>query len=128
MMQVFEIPGRLDGLNEYTNACRSHWSKGSKMKEANETIVRYCIRGAKLKPMAGKVAVRITWVEGIMPGRRQFRPRDRDNIAFAKKFVMDALVSEGILKDDNWDRVVSYTDAFRLNRNNPRIIVELEEV
>ena len=78
--------------------------------------------------MAGKVAVTITWIEGLKPGAEKFCPRDRDNIAFAKKFIMDALVECGILKDDSWNRVVSYTDVFRANRENPRIIVELEEV
>ncbi|MBQ9785090.1 MAG: RusA family crossover junction endodeoxyribonuclease [Clostridia bacterium] len=128
MKQVFEIQGALDGLNEYTRACRSHWSKGGKMKKANEQIVVMNIRAAKLKPMSGKVAVTITWIEGILPGRERFRPRDRDNIAFAKKFIMDALVSEGILKNDDWNSVISYTDVFRVNRSNPRIIIEIEEV
>ena len=127
MRQTFEIPGRLDGLNEYTNANRSHWSSGKSMKSDQEVVV-WAIKKARLKPMAGTVAVTITWVEGLKPGAKQFRPRDRDNISFAKKFIMDALVEQGVLKDDSWNRVVSYTDLFRINRENPRIIVEIEEI
>lgn len=128
MRQTFEITGRLDGLNEYTRANRGHWSKGRDMKRDNQQIVGWAIKAAKLKPMAGQVAVTITWVEGLKPDAKQFKPRDRDNISFAKKFIMDALVEQGILKDDSWNRVVSYTDLFRINRNNPRIIVTLDEI
>lgn len=127
MIQQFEIPGTLDGLNEYTSACNYHYHEGAKMKRRNQDVVGWAIRAAHLKPMYGRVSVTITWVEGLRPGRERFRPRDRDNIAFAKKFVMDALVETGILKDDSWNRVISYTDEFRINRNNPRIIVTLEE-
>lgn len=128
MRQQFEIPGRLDGLNEYTNANRGSWSSGRDMKRDNQEVVGWAIKAAKLKPMAGRIAVTITWVEGLKPGAKQFRPRDRDNIAFAKKFIMDALVEQGVIKDDSWNRVVSYTDLFRINRENPRIIVEIEEI
>lgn len=127
MIQRFEIKGALDGLNEYTKACNNHYHDGAKMKRRNQEVVSRAIKEASLKPMYGRVSVTITWVEGLRPDRERFRPRDRDNIAFAKKFVMDALVEAGILKDDSWNRVISYTDEFRINRNNPRIIVTLEE-
>lgn len=125
MRQTFEVPGALDGLNEYTAACNSHYHAGAKMKRANQDVVAWAARG--LRPMKGPVSVRITWVEGIRPGRKKFVPRDRDNIRFAAKFVLDALKEIGVIEDDAWGKVVSITDEFRLNRNNPRIIVELEE-
>lgn len=128
MRQSFEIEGSLDGLNEYTKANRSGIHAGAKMKRANQDAVSRAIRTAGLKPMGGSVAVTIVWIEGIRPGRRQFRPRDRDNIRFAAKFILDALVETGIIADDSWNRVLSVTDRFLLNRNGPRIIVEVEEV
>lgn len=128
MKQTFEIQGCLDGLNEYTAACNSHYHAGAKMKRANQDIVSGHAKEAKLEPMHGSVTVSITWVEGIRPGRKKFRPRDRDNIRFAAKFILDALKDDGIIEDDAWGKVVSISDRFMLNRNNPRIIVELEEV
>lgn len=127
MIQEFTIQGRLDGLNEYTAANRSNFRKGSEMKRRNQDLVTWSIKAARLKPHDGAVSVEITWVEGLRPGAKQFRPRDRDNIRFSAKFILDALQEAGIICDDNWDTVVSITDLFYLNRNNPRVIVKIAD-
>lgn len=51
-----------------------------------------------------------------------------DNIAFAKKFILDALVKKGVLKDDGWKWVKGFTDEFFVDKKNPRVEVEMEEV
>lgn len=127
MIQEFTIQGRLDGLNEYTAANRFHFRKGSEMKRRNQDLVTWSIKAARLKPHHGAVSVEITWVEGLRPGAKQFRPRDRDNIRFSAKFILDALQEAGIICEDNWDTVVSITDRFYLNRNNPRVIVKIAD-
>lgn len=53
---------------------------------------------------------------------------DRDNIAFAKKFVQDALVKCGVLEDDGWKYVVGFSDRFEVDKDNPRIEVKIREV
>ena len=35
----FVIKGKLDGLNEYINACRANRYKGAEMKKKNERLV-----------------------------------------------------------------------------------------
>lgn len=127
MRQSFEIQGRLDGLNEYTAANRSNPYMGAKMKRANEEAVMWAIKAAHLKPMKCPVHVHVTWVEGKKPGVTRFRPRDKDNIRSSIKFVLDALVKAGIIEDDGFDKVTP-SDSYMLNRENPRVIVELEEV
>ena len=127
MRQVFEIPGRLDGLNEYVEANRSNPYAGAKMKKANQELVEWCIKAAHLKPMKCPVHIHVTWVEGIRPGAKQFRPRDKDNIRSAVKYIQDALIAQKIIKNDGYYDVTP-SDSYMLNRNNPRIIVELEEV
>lgn len=120
MRRAFEIPGRLPGANEWTRACKQHHSKAGRMKrEAQDLIIR-CIRAARIEPVQGRVIVHFTWVE---PNMR----RDYDNIAFAKKFVFDALQEAGTIPNDNWRYVEGFSDTFRLNRKNPRVIVEIEE-
>lgn len=52
--------------------------------------------------------------------------RDMDNIAFAKKFILDALVKKGVLQDDGWKWVKGFTDEFFIDKKNPRIEVELK--
>lgn len=127
MRQSFTIYGTLDGLNEYTRACRSHRMSGARMKQGNEEVVRWALKGARLKPYARPVAVRITWVEGMRPGRSRFVPRDKDNIRFAAKFILDAMQAEGVIPSDSWGAVDSITDVFRLNRSDPKIIVEVDD-
>lgn len=114
------IPGRLDGLNEYTNANRTHRQKGAKLKKANEDIVLWAIKGHKIKTFENPVHIKITWIE---PNRK----RDKDNIAFAKKFVFDALVRGGVLKGDGWNHIDNFSDDFAVDKDNPRIEIEITE-
>ena len=126
MRQAFEIQGRLDGLNEYTEACRANPYVGAKMKRANEEAVLWAIKAARLKPMRCPVHIHVVWIEGIKPGAKRFHPRDKDNIRHGMKYIQDALVEAGIIKDDGYDKVTP-SDSYMLNREHPRVIVELEE-
>lgn len=53
------------------------------------------------------------------------KKRDLDNIAFAKKFILDALVQNGVIKTDGWKGVTGFTDSFFVD-NAPRIEVDIE--
>jgi len=99
MIQTFEIPGRMDGLNEYTAACRTHRQVGGKLKRKNQAMAERAIRAARLAPMRRRVDVELVWIE---PNMR----RDKDNIRFAAKFVLDALVATGVLADVDPDEAV----------------------
>lgn len=44
----FTIPGRLDGLNEYTSSNRTNRYKANNDKKINQMHVKYAIRKAKL--------------------------------------------------------------------------------
>ena len=120
MTQLFTINGRLSGLNEYIDACRANRHQGAKLKRQNQDIVLWSIKAAKLDPVQGKVNVLFRWVE---PDMR----RDKDNIRFAAKFIFDALVEEGILKNDNWTYIGDIRDEF-FHSSEPRIEVTIEEV
>ena len=120
MRQTFEIPGRLDGLNEYTDANRTNRYAGSKMKRANQNMVVLAVKRAKIVPCFEPVRLSITWIE---PNMR----RDPDNIRFAAKFILDALVETGTIPNDTQRYVRGISDRFLVNPSDPRIIVELEE-
>lgn len=127
MRQVFTIPGRLDGLNEYTESNRAGKYKGASSKRSNEEIVCWAIAAARLKPMRTPVRIHATWYEGKKPCAKTFRKRDKDNVRCGMKFIQDALVSMKIIDDDGWDKVTP-TDDYRVDRDNPRIVVEIWEV
>lgn len=114
----FTIQGRLDGLNEYTQANRSNRHEGAEMKRKNEELVMLSVRKVKIKQ---PVKIAFKWYE-------KNSRRDMDNIAFAKKFILDALVKKGVLQDDGWKWVKGFTDEFFIDKENPRVEVEMEEV
>lgn len=127
MIQTFVIPGRLDGLNEYTAQNRGNRCCGNACKRRNEKLVRAAIRAACLEPMRTPVRITAHWHEGRKPGSRQFRALDRDNIRFAMKFIQDALVAEGIIDDDAFDKV-DPRDTYTKDRDDPHVVVVIEEV
>ena len=119
-MQRFEVMGRLPGANEYQDACRRNPREGARMKREATDSVAWAAKAAHLKPMVPPVKVSITWVE------RNMR-RDKDNIRFGAKFILDGLQEAGIIDNDNWKWIAGISDEYRVNSVDPRVIVELEE-
>lgn len=119
----FTIRGQLSGLNEYTRACRTNRYAGAKMKEANEQRVIAAVleQCADTKKITKKVHITYKWYE-------KNKRRDLDNVAFAKKFIQDALVKCGMLQGDNWQYITGFTDEFYVDKKNPRIEVVISEV
>lgn len=123
MKHLLTIPGRLNNLNDYISAERTNRYKGAAMKSDNEKIVsifiRKCLRGVKIR---SPVIMHYRWYE-------KNSRRDLDNISsFGRKVIQDALVKEGILENDGWKNIAGFDDRFFVDRNNPRIEVEIEEV
>lgn len=119
-VQTFSC-GRLPNLNDYTRACRTSPHVGAQMKRDAESLVLLGIRRAHLKPVSVPVRFTFRWIE-------KNRSRDKDNIAFARKFIFDALVSSRVIPNDGWSEVDGWTDEFGVDRNHARVEVTIEEV
>lgn len=119
---VLTLPGRLPGLNEYTNACRTNPKKGNQMKaDAQDMVMWQILSQMRRCKFQRPVFMLFTFYE-------QDRRRDRDNVSsFARKVIQDALVKCGTLQDDGWDYVTGYLDRFEVDKKNPRIVVEFIE-
>ena len=63
-----------------------------------------------------KAKIVFRWIE---PNRR----RDKDNVAFAKKFILDSLQEVGIIKNDGWVDMSWLRAVFYLVRRNGRVVV-----
>jgi len=50
-----------------------------------------------------------------------------DNVCFAKKFILDAMVKCNKLKDDNRKCVTAFTDSFEYG-SEAKVILEIEEL
>lgn len=128
-MQQFIIEGRLPALNDYVRANRAHKLKGNRMKSEAVEQVAWAIKLAHLQPILKPVVVRFHWYE-------ENKKRDLDNIAFARKFILDALqpctpknvYGQGILQGDGWKHVRGFTDQFDVDAKHPHILVSLIEV
>ena len=90
-------------------------------KEAEQIVTAYAYKTLKRWRASGPVFMEYTWIE-------KNKRRDKDNIAFGRKFIQDALVKAGYLKDDGWDEIVGFSDSFRVDKKEPRIEVIIEEV
>lgn len=117
-MDKVEIPMKLPSLNEYTRACRGNRYAGANMKSKIEQEISHYI--ISLPKYEKTVKIHFHWIEGN-------KKRDLDNICFAKKFILDAMVKCGILKNDNRKYVAGFEDSFEYGPET-KVILEIEEM
>jgi Holliday junction resolvase RusA-like endonuclease len=118
MIKRYEIPLKLPSLNDYVRLCRGNKYAAAKVKADIEFKISLFLR--KMPRYARPVVVHFLWVE-------ENRRRDYDNIAFAKKFILDAMVKTGKLKNDNRKHVIGFTDNFDYGKKS-KVIIAIEEV
>jgi Holliday junction resolvase RusA-like endonuclease len=110
-------------MNDYIRALNTNRYKGADMKKDNESRVIQAIyeQFGRLR-ITRKVRMHYRWYE---PDKR----RDLDNVsAFGRKCIQDSLVYTKVLQDDGWKNIVGFTDEFYVDKKNPRIEVDIEEV
>lgn len=115
-MKQLLIEGELTALNEFINAERRNRFIAAKIKK-DET--GYCQDIAeksdlKLQETDFPCALIITW---YVKNKR----KDADNIAFAKKFILDGLVEAGVLPNDNRKYVQGFMDIVKEDKERQRI-------
>lgn len=115
------VEGRFPSLNDYVAAERTNRIAGAMMKRRETERARLAAIVQAVPRFSGPVVVRFLWVE---PNRR----RDLDNVAFAKKFVLDGLVAAGVLDNDGQSHVAALQDSFAVDPSHPRVVVEVEDV
>jgi Holliday junction resolvase RusA-like endonuclease len=115
---ICEIPMKLPSLNEYINVCRSNPYQASKFKRDIESDIGVFIR--RLPRFERPVKIHFHWIEGN-------KRRDLDNVCYAKKHILDALVKFGKLKDDSRRYVTAFKDTFEYAKE-AKVIITIEEV
>jgi len=96
-------------LNEYINLERSNKFAAAQMKKSKTQSVAYLAIAQKFQLEDKKYNVHITWYK---PNAK----KDHDNIAFAKKFVLDGLVLAKILKSDSPKFINNFSDDFIIDK------------
>lgn len=123
MIYKMIIPGKLPGLNEIVDENRRNMYKGARLKAETEEFIEWQIRlqlqGVRIN---GPVVMRYLFAE---PDAR----RDWDNVVSgAVKVIQDALVKQGVLPNDGQKWVREWYPRYAIDKVDPRIEVEIEEV
>ena len=113
-----EIPYKFPSFNQYVNECRKNKFAGGNMKRQIENDIMYFIN--RLPEFNKPIIINFTWVENT-------KRRDLDNVCYAKKFILDAMVKAGKLKDDNRNCVTGFTDTFEYGKES-KVVLEIKEV
>ena len=123
-INTFTIKQKLPSLNDWWYALASNKYVGSKFKNEIEEVIGWSIRQAltskTLHKPTGAVMIRFEWHE-------KTKRRDADNIASAKKFILDALVKTKVLKDDSRKYVKGFYDVI-VDDKEDYVKVELIEI
>ena len=120
MTYRFVIPYTLPSLNEYIDQCRRNRYAAAKYKRDIEDglvmLIKSQLRGISID---GTINIAYLWVE-------RDKRRDLDNVSgMGRKFINDALVKAGTLKNDGWKNITGFTDSFAIDKSNPRIEITI---
>ena len=116
-MEKIVIDMKLPSLNDYIKVCRSNKFQAAKYKRDIEQQIGLFL--IKMPKYTKPIKIHFTWIEGN-------KKRDLDNIAFSKKFILDAMQRYGKLENDNRNYVYAFTDSFEYGKET-KVILEIEE-
>lgn len=115
----YEIPFKLPSLNDYIKVCRANKYQAAKYKRDIEANIGVFL--TRMPKWTNPIRIHFHWIEGT-------KKRDLDNVAFSKKFILDALVKYGKLQNDNRNYVYAFTDTFGYSKDGKsKVILTIEE-
>ena len=118
---MYTIRGEFTDLNRYIKSINLNRFIGAQIKkdETERVYIEILSQGIK-RITKYPVTVEISWYS-------KNRRKDIDNIAFAKKFILDGLVMAKVLEDDSQKFVGSLKDNFYTDKENPRVEIKIYE-
>lgn len=117
-MKQYTIKGKLATLNDHDSANRSNKYAGAALKREMTDLVAWQLKGKER--VLAPCMVKFNW---YYSGRHDF-----DNIAFAKKYVLDGFVKAGILQNDSQKWVLGFNDTFMpVTSGEEGVLVQIEE-
>jgi Holliday junction resolvase RusA-like endonuclease len=106
-------------LNEMIRIERGNKYQAARIKKDTTNYVMYELMN-KYKPFKYPCKLHFTW---LLTNKRM----DLDNVAYAKKGVIDGIVKAGLLPDDGLKYIIGFTDEFELS-DKIGVRIEYEEV
>lgn len=124
MANGFIVKAKLPSLNEYIAACNANRYRGGRFKHDIEEVIGWGIKQAisagGLQRMEQPIIVHFRWHE-------KTKRRDADNIASAKKYILDAMQIFRVIPNDSRKYVRGFTDEI-IDDAEDYVEVELEAV
>lgn len=118
MIYTVEFTGVLPTFNQYSALERTNRLKAAEVKrQVQDGLLRQM---TDAKSFNGHVYVGFVW---IRPDMRY----DKDNVAFAKKFILDALQEAHVIQNDTWRLCTPFDLGYKINKSNPRTIVYVSD-
>jgi len=108
----------LPSLNEYIGKINRNRFGGNVFKQHIEDNIMWCLKKVKHKVTSPSL-ISFTWYE-------QTYKRDKDNVASAKKYILDAMQKADILPNDNNKFIAGFQDHFVYKQGN-KVVIEITE-
>ncbi len=108
------LPGEFTDLNTYINKERTNRILAAMIKRDETLRVQYELLGRVNFIREYPVIIEFFW-------RCKNAKKDPDNIAFAKKFILDGMVKGMILQNDTWEFIRGFVDHFEVVKNDKDI-------
>lgn len=124
LLARFIILGDPPTLNQYIEIERGRAGRFRAAKEKRTWTGAVALQAATQAAEQGitvidcPVAIHLDW---YAPNKRS----DPDNVRARIKFVLDGLVTAGVLKNDSWRYVREFHDRFFVDKDNPRLEMEI---
>ena len=123
-MNTFMIKAKLPSLNEVIQANRNNRYEGGRFKSEVEEVIGWAIKQALVKKILKRVknpcVIYIDWHE-------KTKRRDADNIQSSTKFILDAMVANGILQNDS-RRYVKQVYHEIIDDSEDFVVVKIKEI
>ena len=120
---IITIPGELTDLNSYIKATNGNRLAGNKVKQADTNLIMYRFLEAKAAGLRIQTPIKIHF-KWFCKNKR----KDPDNVAFAKKAILDGMQKAGVIQNDGRNEIRGFIDDFEIDKDYPRIEIEILEV
>lgn len=121
MIASIMILGDFTSLNDYIGAERSNRFQAAKIKKMETN--RVALSCAGLSPIPSDAYPLMVHFDWYTSDART----DADNVDFARKFILDGLVSAGILENDSRRFIAGGSYLCHVDAHNPRVVVSFEK-
>lgn len=117
---VIFLEGEFTTLNDYIDAERSHRHNAARIKK-HETVRVQLEANGTLPINEYPVCIVFTWY-------RKNTRTDPDNVAFAKKFILDGLQKANVLAGDGCKHICGFEDKFFFGSTRVGVEVKIKGV